>query len=132
MLEDIIRAAFLPQISYTTNVEPNSVKVIVEYPVGTENMDVSVVTPNHSYDITEVPFGNKFWNILMDNTHFSMNFLQKLYNEQLSTIIFNIHIYIILYLIIIYNDSIWSFIHTKFFLFYRNMHCISSSLAYGR
>nr|XP_050865119.1 uncharacterized protein LOC127070756 [Vespula vulgaris] len=83
MLEDIIRAAFLPQISYTTNVEPNSVKVIVEYPVGTENMDVSVVTPNHSYDITEVPFGNKFWNILMDNTHFSMDFLQKLYNEQL-------------------------------------------------
>ncbi|XP_046813356.1 LOW QUALITY PROTEIN: uncharacterized protein LOC124421789 [Vespa crabro] len=83
MLDDMIRVAFLPQINYTTNVEPTSVKLMVEYPVGTDNMDVSVVTANHGYKISEIPLGNKLWNVLMDNTHFSTNFLQNLYNHQL-------------------------------------------------
>lgn len=95
-LEDTIRAVFLPQINYTTDVEPSNAKLIVEYPVGTDNMDVSFVTTHQGFKISEIPLGNKLWNVLMDNTHFSMSFLQKLHDHQLSTTIFYIYMYIII------------------------------------
>ncbi|XP_014607084.1 PREDICTED: uncharacterized protein LOC106788397 [Polistes canadensis] len=83
MLEDSVRAIFLPHVSYNTNIEPDKIKVIVEYPVGTDNVDVSVVTPTHGYEITEIPFGNKLWNMWMLNTRFPLVFLQQLLNEQM-------------------------------------------------
>ncbi|KAK2584789.1 hypothetical protein KPH14_007107 [Odynerus spinipes] len=84
MFEDIIRSFFLPHVRYTTNhVESGNIKIIAEYPVGTDHMDVSVGTPIHGYEMVEVPIGDKLWNLLMDNTHFSTLFLQKLVNGQI-------------------------------------------------
>ncbi|KAI4504781.1 hypothetical protein M0802_000331 [Mischocyttarus mexicanus] len=83
MVEDIIRATYLPHVSYNTNIEHGKTKVIVDFPVGTDNANISIVTPNHGYDITEIPFGNKLSNIWMLNTRFPAIFVHKLLNEQL-------------------------------------------------
>ncbi|XP_015176309.1 PREDICTED: vitellogenin-6-like [Polistes dominula] len=83
MLEDSVRAIFSPHVSYNTNVEPGKIKVIVECPVETDNVNVSVVTPTHGYEITELPFGNKLATMWMLNTHFPLNFLNNLLTEQM-------------------------------------------------
>ncbi|KAG7189215.1 hypothetical protein KM043_008778 [Ampulex compressa] len=86
MLQDILRATFLPYVKYTAaHVDPGTIKVSTEYKVDTNRADLSVITPHVSYDLLEMPIGDPTWNILMDNTHFSIPNLYKYTNDMIKT-----------------------------------------------
>lgn len=99
--EDLIRATALGNIKYTAeHIDSESVKLDVEFPINDETYNMSVVTPSHSYDLTDVDlhidndprrhlgFGDNnnkhLWTNGLSNSRFAIMFLRS-YTENLSS-----------------------------------------------
>ncbi|XP_008543209.1 uncharacterized protein LOC103568231 [Microplitis demolitor] len=90
--EDVIKSIALPNIKYTNNnyTEPGSAKIIIQFPMDYQSVNMSVITPFRSYDLIDVDlnvesnpprlngFGPDYEKHLwfpLDNTRFNVEFL---------------------------------------------------------
>ncbi|XP_012273871.1 uncharacterized protein LOC105696201 [Orussus abietinus] len=79
---DKMHAMWLPHIEYSASqIEPGNVKMIMQYPPMTHDVDVKMMTPLYTLDYTALPYGHPVWNGYMFNTRFSNTFLHKYMNE---------------------------------------------------
>ncbi|CAK9819554.1 vit-2 [Anthophora quadrimaculata] len=82
VMQDILRSVFLTHVEYSLShhVDHGNMKVFMEYPYLTDVLNTTVVTPTHSYQLVNLPFGHNVWNVLMDNTHYTVTDLYKYVN----------------------------------------------------
>lgn len=84
-MQDVLRVVFYPHMKYSwTHVEPKTAKIVYEFPYLTHDLNTAVITPTHSYELVQLPFGHPVWNMWMDNTHYAFKHLYQYINEQSS------------------------------------------------
>lgn len=100
MVEDHIRASYLPHVKYIMDrVESGNAKVVVEYSSDLSHVNATVVTPVSGYEYVQVPLQQHVfegivvdkpiphppqWNLVMDNTRFSVVAMHKMTQNQAS------------------------------------------------
>lgn len=105
MIEDHIRASYLPHVRYIVDrVESGNAKVVIEYSSDLSHVNATVVTPVSGYEYVQVPLHQHLfegmvtdrsvpqwhlqshpqWHSVMDNTRFSVPTLHKLTQGQAS------------------------------------------------
>lgn len=99
MIEDHIRASYLPHVRYIVDrVESGNAKVVIEYSSDLSHVNATVVTPVSGYEYVQVPLQQHLfegmvtdrsmpypqWHPVMDNTRFSVAALHKVTHGQAS------------------------------------------------
>ncbi|XP_015589014.1 uncharacterized protein LOC107264834 [Cephus cinctus] len=71
-IEHALNSYWLSNTRYTsTHIESGNVKITAVFPMHSNEVDVSVITPTHSYENNLSGWGDRLWTIGMDNTRFS-------------------------------------------------------------
>lgn len=71
-----VRVMLWPNVRYSFHhSEVGNIKIFVTFPVNTDLVDVTVVTPIHTYELLDMPYGHSVHNLLMDNIRYSSDFL---------------------------------------------------------
>ncbi|KOC66503.1 Vitellogenin [Habropoda laboriosa] len=81
IMQDVLRGLSFPYVHYSLNhADSGNMNMVMEYPYLTDVLDATVITPTYSYELVNLPFGHNIWNILMDNSHYSVTDLYKFVN----------------------------------------------------
>ncbi|XP_054003278.1 uncharacterized protein LOC128889579 [Hylaeus anthracinus] len=75
-IEKFVHGIFFAHSNFTSElVSPGNVKVLLNYSTWTPMVDVGVITPINGYQLLQLPFGDKVWNMLMQNVQFPVHSL---------------------------------------------------------